>query len=113
MPIVPGLKREASEAPSMCSIPSAESYPFEATRGGFLNSKRFSRREVDLSSLALDPQANKKVQIEAELREAILALKKPNRKLAGKAIAETAEKRSTSASQSKSELKLSQGLSRL
>jgi len=100
MPIVPGMKREASEAPSMSSIPIAESQSVEASRGGLLNSKRFSRREVDLSSMApkTNTKADKQAVIEAELKEAISALKKPNRELAGKSIVETAEKRSASIS---------------
>lgn len=101
MPIVPGLKREASEAPSLSGIPFAES--LAASRGGVLNSKRFARREVDLGSLAPDLKAKKKASIEAELKEAISALKKPNRELAGKALVETAEKRSASASYPRSE----------
>ncbi|KAH8662996.1 DNA replication regulator SLD3-domain-containing protein [Tricladium varicosporioides] len=100
MPMVPGLKREASEVPSLSGIPDSQS--LEANRGGVLNSKRFSRREVDLSALApipdKDTKAQKKAKIDAELKEAISALKKPNRELAGKALAETAEKRSVSAS---------------
>jgi hypothetical protein len=49
-----------------------------------------------LSSLALEvnSKAKKQASIEAELREAISALKKPNRELAGKSLAETAEQRS-------------------
>ena len=99
MPAVPGLKREGSEAPSLGSIPFADAQSVQANRSGVLNSKRFSRREVDMSSLAPKVNARKKTQVnvDAELREAISALKKPNRELAGKALAETAEKRSASA----------------
>jgi hypothetical protein len=104
MPAVPGLKRETSEAPSLSGIPFAESQPLAANRGGVLNSKRFSRREVDLSSLAPDVNAKAKKQaiIDAELKEAISGIKKPNRELAGKVLVETAEKRSASASHSRS-----------
>ncbi|KUJ20411.1 uncharacterized protein LY89DRAFT_442789 [Mollisia scopiformis] len=100
MPIVPGMKREASEAPSLSSIPSADSQTVEANRGGLLNSRRFSRREIDLSAMAPKPnaKAEKQAVIQAELKEAISALKKPNRELAGKSIVETAEKRSASIS---------------
>ncbi|TVY37433.1 hypothetical protein LOCC1_G007360 [Lachnellula occidentalis] len=103
MPTIPGLKREASEAPSLSGIPFAESQTLAANRGGVLNSKRFSRREVDLGSLAPDwnSKAKKKASIEAELKQAISALKKPNRELAGKDLVETAEQRSTSASHSR------------
>jgi hypothetical protein len=103
-PVLPGLKREASEAPSLSSIPAAESQPLQANRGGVLNSKRFAQREVDMSILAPDAKAKakKQVNIEAELKEAISALKKPNRELAGKDLAETAEQRSAGSSHSRS-----------
>jgi hypothetical protein len=106
--IVPGLKREASEAPSLSSIPAAESQSLKASRPGVLSSKRFSQREVDLSSLApeVNSKAKKQANIEAELKEAISALKKPNRKLAGKDIVESAEKRTAPASHSRSEFNL-------
>jgi DNA replication regulator SLD3 len=103
-PVVPGLKREASEAPSLGSIPATEAPPLHANRGGLLNSKRFTQREVDMSSLAPKVNARKRTQvnIEAELKEAISALKKPNRELAGKVLAEIAEKRSASVTHSRS-----------
>jgi DNA replication regulator SLD3 len=104
MPSMPGLKRETSETPSLSSIPFANSKPVHANRGGVLTSKRFSQREIDLSLLAPDnSKAKKQANIEAELKDAISALKKPNRELAGKDIVETAEKRAaTSASHSRS-----------
>lgn len=103
-PIIPGLKREASEAPSLGSIPSADAQSVQANRSGVLNSKKFSRREIDMSTLAPKVTARRKAQvnIEAELKEAISALKKPNRELAGKVLAETAEKRSALAPHSRS-----------
>jgi hypothetical protein len=108
MPAIPGMKREVSEAPSLSSIPAADSQSLEANRGGVLKSKRFFQREIDLSSLAPEGgeniKAKKQAIIEAELKEAISALKKPNRELAGKSLAEIAEKRSASASHSRSEL---------
>jgi DNA replication regulator SLD3 len=104
MPPIPGMKREASEAPSLSSIPAADSQSLEANRASVLKSKQFARREVDLSSLApeVNSKAKKQASIEAELKEAISALKKPNRELAGKSLAETAEKRSASTSHSRS-----------
>lgn len=104
-PIIPGLKREASEAPSLSGIPAAESQSLKASRPGVLASKRFSQREVDLSSLAPEgsSKASKQANIDAELKDAIAAVKKPNRELAGKDIVETAEKRTASASHSRSE----------
>lgn len=92
-PTIPGLKREASETPSLSSIPT------HVNRGGVLNSKRFSQREVDMSTLAPDPnsKARKQAAIDAELKDAISALKRPNRELAAKSLVETAERRSASA----------------
>ncbi|RDL41924.1 Uncharacterized protein BP5553_01903 [Venustampulla echinocandica] len=103
MPSVPGLKREGSEAPSLSGIPLATSQQLEANRPGILKSKHLARREVDLSSLApdLNAKARKQARIEAELKDAISALKKPNRELAGKTLAENVERRSATASHSR------------
>lgn len=85
---IPNLKRENSEAPSLSSIPSVDSQ-------GIIRSKQLARREVDLGSLiSKTTKENKQAKIEAELKDAISALKKPNRELAGKSIVETAERRS-------------------
>lgn len=97
-PSIPGLKRERSETPLLSSIPSAESQSMLVNRGGVLKSKKFSQREVDLSSLATVNDAKlKKASIEAELKDAITALKRPNRQLAGQFQVE-AERRAASAS---------------
>ncbi|CAL3970907.1 hypothetical protein PZA11_007310 [Diplocarpon coronariae] len=103
MPVIPGMKREASEASSIWSIPMAESHSSRAVRGGVLNSRQFSRREVDLSSMLPEKKSRAKSQasINAELQEAISALKKPNRELAGKKFAEAVENRSLFASSRK------------
>jgi hypothetical protein len=98
-PAIPGLKREGSETQLLSSIPSAESQAMLVSRGGVLKSKKFSQREVDLNSLANVNEAKmKKANIEAELKDAISALKRPNRQLAGQLLVETAEKRAASAS---------------
>lgn len=80
---IPGLKREASE-PLLSMIPKGEppkSRPplFSSTANG---------KPLD------DPKARKKAQVEAELKDAISALKKPNRALAVKELADAADKRS-------------------
>jgi DNA replication regulator SLD3 len=105
-PVVPGLKRESSESPLLESIPSAQSQSLAVSRGGVLKTKKFSQREVDLSNLGPgNDTKSKKPNLEAELKEAILALKRPNRQLAGQLMVETAERRTASASiNSKSEL---------
>jgi hypothetical protein len=96
-PAIPGLKRERSETPLLSSIPSAESQSMLVSRGGVLKSKKFSQREVDLGSLATVNDAKfKKASIEAELKDAITALKRPNRQLAGQLQME-AERRAASA----------------
>lgn len=98
-PPIPGLKREGSETPLLSSIPSAESQAMLVSRAGVLKSKMFLQREVDLNSLANANDAKmKKASIEAELKDAISALKRPNRQLAGQLQVETAEKRATSVS---------------
>ncbi len=95
-PTIPGLKRERSETPLLSSIPSAESQSMLVNRGGVLKSKNFSQREVDLGNLATINDAKvKKTSIEAELKDAISALKKPNRQLAGQLQVE-AERRAAS-----------------
>lgn len=103
MPSAPGLKREASEV-SLSGIPLADSQSFDGSRNGVVRSKQLARREVDLGSFAsnMSSKAKTKANVEAELKEAIAALKKPNRELAGKAIVETAERRSASASHPRS-----------
>lgn len=102
-PSVPGLKREASETPFLSNIPAVAGQSFSSSRNDKVIS-RFARREVSLGNLA--PAANakalKKAEVEAELKAAILALKKPNRELAGKGLAETAEKRTVPPQNSRS-----------
>lgn len=82
---IPGLKREASEPASLSMIPSGDRPLKERSRNVLSRS---------VSSLtADDSKAQKKAKMEADLKDAISALKKPNRQLAGKAIVEEAEKR--------------------
>lgn len=98
------VKREGSEAPSLSGIPTADLNPRHKTRTGILASKHFSRREVDMKRLAPDPNAKamKQAKADAELRDAILAIKKPNRELAGKSLADTAQKRAVPGPQGRS-----------
>lgn len=65
------------------------------SRGGILDPKRFSQREVDLGHAANRAEAKKRSQAAAadELKGAIQALKKPNRHLAGKDYMEDRERR--------------------
>jgi DNA replication regulator SLD3 len=104
MPSIPGIKRETSEVPSLSGIPLAGSQSGDGGRGQVVKSKQLARREVDLGSFTSSTNAKATIQakIDAELRDAISALKKPNRELAGKALVETAERRSASAAYSRS-----------
>ncbi|RFU35956.1 hypothetical protein B7463_g292, partial [Scytalidium lignicola] len=95
MPTAGGIKREESEGPSLSKIPLADTKLSQSGRGGLSRSKSISGRDIDLSQSELTVSAKKKKQadIDVELKEAISALKKPNRELVGKELAETAEKR--------------------
>ncbi len=92
-PIFPGLKREASETPSLSSIPATEKQGLLASRAGIASSRKFSQREIDMSFSSLIDPALKKANIDNELKDAISALKRPNRHLAGQSMVELAEKR--------------------
>ncbi|KAK4242368.1 DNA replication regulator SLD3-domain-containing protein [Achaetomium macrosporum] len=85
--VIPGLKREASESSSIGLIPKAETSSFQERRTSI-----FSR---SMSVSAADLKAQKKAQVEAELKDAISALKKPNRTLAVKDYVEAAERRAS------------------
>jgi DNA replication regulator SLD3 len=94
---IPGLKREGSEP--VVGRGNGKGEP------GHLRQRSSSGLLSRSNSIAsLDVKAKKKAMVEAELQDAISALRKPNRELAGKAIVEAAEKRSSGGlSQYKSE----------
>ena len=98
------VKREGSEAPSLSSIPMGDLKLPHKDRNGILASKHFSRREFDMKRLAPDPnsKALRQAKADAELRQAIQAIKKPNRELAGKTLAETAQQRAVPGPQGRS-----------
>ncbi|ROV91251.1 hypothetical protein VPNG_09703 [Cytospora leucostoma] len=87
---IPGLKREASEPVALNTIPHGDKVLKERSRN--ITSRSVSSVSVE------NMKAQKKAKTEAELKEAILALKKPNRQLVGMTIAEEAEKRAGSSS---------------
>ncbi|KAK2774699.1 hypothetical protein FQN52_004228 [Onygenales sp. PD_12] len=95
-PSIPGLKREASE-PALLSL-------IAGARGGIQKSKRVDNREVDLNAVAKQHETKLKkmnalLEQKKELDAAINALRKPNRELATKEVAESVDKRvSTSGS---------------
>ncbi|RYP43284.1 hypothetical protein DL768_009997 [Monosporascus sp. mg162] len=84
----PMLKREASEPLSATTVPnggipgSSETTPMSAGSGPI---KRRSEEE----------KAKKEAMVKAELQDAISALRRPNRDVVGKAMAEAAERRAT------------------
>ncbi|KAI9782961.1 MAG: hypothetical protein M1839_004436 [Geoglossum umbratile] len=99
-PAVPGLKRETSEC-SLWSVPPKDAQPpMNVFRGGVLKSKKFGQREIDMSftTNATNIKLQRKAKVEEELREAITALKKPNRGLAVKEFVETSERRALAGS---------------
>lgn len=96
----PTLKREGSEAASLSSIPAMNSQ--HASRTAAHKARKPSQTENDMSVGTLPDRKSKKANIEAELKYAISALKKPNRQLAGQTTVDLAEKRAlASASQSR------------
>ncbi|KAI6595509.1 hypothetical protein MCOR06_002872 [Pyricularia oryzae] len=98
---VPGLKRESSESRSFSesrslkdAVDSLQDDQSSATGGSkekqvpqLMHSRSSSFTNAD------DARARKKAMVDAELRNAISALKKPNRLLAGKVMVEETEKR--------------------
>lgn len=91
---IPGFKREASEPVTLATVPKGDADSLRERSHNML-SRSNSSCSVD------DVKAKKKALVEAELQNAISALKKPNRQLAGKAIVEEAEKRNLSQKKSK------------
>lgn len=100
---IPGLKREASEPAPLSAIPTGDKPLKEISRNVLSRSVSSVTTE--------DSKAQKKAKMEADLKDAILALKKPNRQLAGKAIVEEAEKRIGSSSSPRPRSKYSRRLS--
>ncbi|KAK4101685.1 hypothetical protein N658DRAFT_566671 [Parathielavia hyrcaniae] len=85
--VIPGLKRETSDSSLMGLIPRADSKSLRERPSSI-----FSR---SISLGGADMKAQKKAQVDAELKDAISALKKPNRTLAVKDIVEAADKRAS------------------
>jgi DNA replication regulator SLD3 len=88
------LKRESSEVPpAMDSIPAIDQINQPRKRASLMHTISSSRREVDFSAMsqANETKMRKKAEVEEKLREAITMLKKPNRALAVKDVAESAD----------------------
>ncbi|KAK5123226.1 hypothetical protein LTR85_003425 [Meristemomyces frigidus] len=87
------IKRENSETPApLDAIPQAK-LPQPRKRTSLMHAISFSKREVDLSAMsqANEAKLRKKAEVDEKLREAITTLKKPNRALAVKEVAENAD----------------------
>lgn len=92
---VPNIKREGSEPAGIRNTNKEDS---DASR------KRTSLSRSNSVNTAADSKANKKALVDAQLKDAISALRKPNREVVGQAMAEAAEQRATTGSATKSEL---------
>uniref|UniRef100_A0A0D2XCT0 DNA replication regulator Sld3 C-terminal domain-containing protein n=1 Tax=Fusarium oxysporum (strain Fo5176) TaxID=660025 RepID=A0A0D2XCT0_FUSOF len=90
---LPGIKREASDPSLVKSVLNAEP--------DLMNRKSAPLSRSSSVSNLQDAKSNKKAQVEAELKEAISSLRKPNREVVGKALAEAAERRATVGSSAK------------
>jgi DNA replication regulator SLD3 len=88
-----GIKREGSEVP-LGAIPFQRS-PSNAARQSLSQFKHLKGREIDLTtpSAAVSAKMKQKKRVEEDLKEAITALKKPNRDLAVGGYVNDLEKR--------------------
>ncbi|KAI5865118.1 DNA replication regulator SLD3-domain-containing protein [Durotheca rogersii] len=84
----PMLKREISEPLSMTGIPKADStVSQEKAAPPFMSTSIRRKSEAE--------KAKKEALVNAELQDAITVLRRPNREVVGKAMAEAAERRAT------------------
>lgn len=90
---LPGIKREASDPSLAKSVLNAEPDLMNRKSGPLSRSNSVTNLQ--------DAKSNKKAQVEAELKEAISSLRKPNREVVSKALAEAAERRATVGSSAK------------
>lgn len=90
----PMVKREDSDTVSLKSMASNEATSKQTGRVSLSRSSSFAGLE--------DPKTSKKAKIEAELRDAISNLRKPNREVVGKDMAEAAERKTSTAVSAKS-----------
>jgi len=92
--LMKGIKREGSEAP-LSAIPFQRS-PSKNNRRSMSQFRHLEGRELDLTtpSAAVTAKLKQKQRVEEELKNAITALKKPNRGLAAGGYVEDIERRS-------------------
>jgi DNA replication regulator SLD3 len=93
---VPGLKREASVNSSLSGIPLFSEKP--KRRDSMASLKHLQARQINLSQFSATSSQSRKRKAQAnddQIKEAIAAVKKPNRGLVGREVAEEREKRGT------------------
>ncbi|EYB27659.1 hypothetical protein FG05_07098 [Fusarium graminearum] len=90
---LPGIKREASDPALAKSVLGCDPDLINRKSGPLSRSSSVSNLQ--------DVKFSKKAQVEAELRDAISSLRKPNRQVVGRALAEAAERRATVSSSAK------------
>lgn len=90
--VLPRIKRESSET-SIPPVKQSAPAPAPRKRTSLMHSISLSKREVDLSAMseANRTKMRKKAEVEEKLKEAITTLKRPNRALAVKEVAESAD----------------------
>lgn len=93
---LPGVKREGSEPAALRPVSKGDLNAMGQRRSSLSRSSSSNNLE--------DFKANKKAQVEAELKDAISALRKPNRDVVGKALAEAAQQRTVTTQPAKSTL---------
>lgn len=84
-PTIPLLKREASEPLSLTSIPKADS--------NISREKHLSATDPIFSRRRAETREKRDAFVKAELRDAISTLRRPNREIVGKVMAEADERR--------------------
>jgi DNA replication regulator SLD3 len=89
---IPSFKREGSESVASRATPGAETRESQSRDG--------LPRSISMTNVE-DARAKKKAMVEAELKDAISALRKPNRDVVGKALVEAAERRISTGSSAK------------
>ncbi|CAM1506584.1 Fc.00g062250.m01.CDS01 [Cosmosporella sp. VM-42] len=82
---VPGIKREGSEPATLKAMMKAEANLMNKRSGSLSRSSSMTNLQ--------DARAKKQALVDAELKDAISALRKPNREVVGKALAEAEERR--------------------
>ncbi|KAH7026572.1 DNA replication regulator SLD3-domain-containing protein [Microdochium trichocladiopsis] len=86
-PLLPAMKREASEPAPVANIPTATEK--DTAQSPSANGAQGVKRKLG------EDRVKKDAQVKAELKSAISALRRPNREVVGQAMEEDAERRAT------------------